>query len=175
MYNPYKVGYFLRTETIIDVAHQLKAQGKKVVFTHGAFDLFHAGHSLFLEKSKEEGKVLIVGVDSNYNIKRYKNVLRPIIDQKQRVDIISRHNSVDFVFLIDEMVDIDPEHFTNFYTSLYKALEPTTVTLGKKSQANTELDNREKELTYAGTKFKKLDTEVTSTTKIITSILNIYK
>ena len=53
------MGYYLKQKTIVDVAHQLRILNKKVVFTHGTFDLFHAGHSYFLNQSKKEGDILI--------------------------------------------------------------------------------------------------------------------
>jgi D-beta-D-heptose 7-phosphate kinase/D-beta-D-heptose 1-phosphate adenosyltransferase len=73
------MGYLLNESTIITIAHQLRTQNKKVIFTHGTYDLFHAGHSYFLTKSKKLGDVLIVGIESDKRVEKFKGKGRPII------------------------------------------------------------------------------------------------
>ena len=46
---------------IISLCTELKARGKRVVFTNGCFDLLHAGHVKYLETAKSFGDVLIIG------------------------------------------------------------------------------------------------------------------
>ena len=67
----------------------LKKKGKRIVMTHGAFDLFHRGHLDLIQKSSLKANFLIVGVESDENISNYKNILRPIIDEDSRVEIIN--------------------------------------------------------------------------------------
>ena len=55
---------------------------KKIVYVDGVFDLFHQGHLNFLEKSKEYGDILIVGVVTDNDVKSYKR--EPIIDFSSR-------------------------------------------------------------------------------------------
>ena len=165
-----QMGYTIRIENAIAIAHDLKKQGKNIVFTHGAFDLFHAGHSLFLNKSKKEGDVLIVGVDADKNIKQYKSLLRPVISENHRLEVITNHLATDSAFLINEAKSVN----TSFYIELYKALEPSIITLGKKSHAHKNFEAREKATKELGAEIKEVDAEVTSTTKIISSIVNIY-
>lgn len=165
------MGYLINIDTAIKVSQDLKKQGKNIVFTHGAFDLFHAGHSLFLNKSKKEGDILIVGIDPDKNIKKYKSRLRPIINEKHRVEIVANHMATDFTFLIDEVDNIN----SHFYIEFYKAIKPSVITLGQKSFANVDLSEREKEVGKFNAEIRKLDAEVTSTTKIISSIVNSYK
>ena len=62
------MGCFLSLDTIEDVSNQLRLNDKSVVFTHGAFDLFHIGHAEFLKRSKKLGDYLIVGVDCDERI-----------------------------------------------------------------------------------------------------------
>lgn len=81
---------------------RLKGQGKKIVFTNGCFDLLHYGHVKYLEDTKKEGDVLIVGINSDSSIKRIKGNKRPIINQHDRLRIIAGLASVDYVVMFNE-------------------------------------------------------------------------
>jgi len=75
---------------------------KKVVFTNGCFDILHAGHITYLEKSKQLGEILIVAVNSNDSVKKLKGAKRPINDIKDRLTLIAALESVDYVVEFDE-------------------------------------------------------------------------
>jgi len=76
-----------------------RREGKKLVLLTGYFDLFHAGHALFLEKCKQNSnEVLVVGVNSNDLAKKVKGSDRPYMDVHDRIEIVRNHRSVDFVF-----------------------------------------------------------------------------
>ena len=89
-------------EEIKSIRSKLKADNKKVVFTNGCFDILHAGHIDYLNKAKELGDVLIVGLNSDNSVKRIKGDKRPIINQEERVKIISNLKPVDYVVFFDE-------------------------------------------------------------------------
>lgn len=76
---------------------QLQAQGKRVVFTNGCFDLLHAGHIKFLEEARRLGHVLVVAVDSDASVRQVKGEGRPIIGQDQRLRILAALAAVDYV------------------------------------------------------------------------------
>lgn len=82
-------------------AHQVL--GHKVVCTIGSWDMLHIGHVRYLNKAKERGDILIVGVDTDKAIKLYKNPLRPIIPQDERMEMLSYQNPVDYITLIDDV------------------------------------------------------------------------
>ncbi|MBE0570023.1 MAG: D-glycero-beta-D-manno-heptose 1-phosphate adenylyltransferase [Ignavibacteriaceae bacterium] len=84
------------------VRSKLKAEGKKVVFTNGVFDLIHAGHVDYLSKAKKLGDVLVVGLNSDDSVKRIKGYKRPILKQEERAFILSNLKPVDYVVLFDE-------------------------------------------------------------------------
>ncbi len=76
---------------------------KKVVFTNGVFDLLHLGHVDYLAKAKDNGDILIVGVNSDISAARLgKGSNRPITDEKSRSTIIAALQFVDAVILFDE-------------------------------------------------------------------------
>lgn len=81
---------------------KLKADGKKVVFTNGVFDLIHAGHVDYLSKSKKLGDVLIVGLNSDESVRRIKGDKRPILMQEERAFILSNLKPVDYVVFFEE-------------------------------------------------------------------------
>ncbi len=101
------------------LAH-LKAQGKKIVFTNGCFDLLHVGHIKFLENSRRLGDVLVVALDADASVSRVKGEGRPVIGQEQRLHMLAALASVDYVTLFDS--EALPEILT--------ALQPDVLTKG---------------------------------------------
>jgi len=89
-------------EELQALSKKLKSQGNKVGFTSGAFDLFHAGHADYLEKAKALCDVLIVGVNTDASVKKYKGPDRPINSEKHRIQVVAALESVDYVFLFSE-------------------------------------------------------------------------
>lgn len=87
---------------LIVLSEQLKAKDKKVVFTAGSWDLIHAGQCRYLEKAKELGDILVVGVSSNSAISRVKGPNKPILDEKIRAEMLTHLRCVDFVTILPE-------------------------------------------------------------------------
>lgn len=87
---------------LIDLHDKLKEKDKKIVFTAGSWDLIHAGQCRYLEKAKERGDVLVVGVSSNSAISRVKGPNKPILDEKIRAEMLTFLRCVDFVTVLPE-------------------------------------------------------------------------
>jgi D-beta-D-heptose 7-phosphate kinase/D-beta-D-heptose 1-phosphate adenosyltransferase len=87
---------------LLDLHDQLKAKGKKVVFTAGSWDLIHAGQCRYLEKASQYGDILVVGVSSNSAISRVKGPNKPILDEKIRAEMLTFLRCVDFVTVLPE-------------------------------------------------------------------------
>lgn len=87
---------------LMQLHEQLKEKGKKIVFTAGSWDLIHAGQCRYLEKAKEHGDILVVGVSSNDAIKKVKGPNKPILDEKIRAEMLTYLRSVDFVTVLPE-------------------------------------------------------------------------
>ena len=92
-----------KREEIEKISEELKKEGKLIVTVNGCFDLFHAGHLDLLEESSKVGDILIVGINSDNSIKKYKGWKRPIIPEQQRAEIISGIGFVDYVTIFDEI------------------------------------------------------------------------
>lgn len=84
------------------ICETLRQKGKIVGFTSGTFDFLHAGHVDYLEKAKALCDILIVGVNSNDSVQKYKGPGRPIVDAGHRLNVIAALESVDYVFLFNE-------------------------------------------------------------------------
>jgi D-beta-D-heptose 7-phosphate kinase/D-beta-D-heptose 1-phosphate adenosyltransferase len=76
-----------------------KELGLKVVLTSGSWDLFHVGHAEYLERAKELGDLLIVGVDSDEKVRSRKGPHRPVVPEGERVNILCHLRHVDIVTL----------------------------------------------------------------------------
>jgi D-beta-D-heptose 7-phosphate kinase/D-beta-D-heptose 1-phosphate adenosyltransferase len=80
----------------------LKAQGKRIVFTNGCFDLLHPGHMRYLYAAREMGDFLVVAVNTDRSVKAIKGAQRPIQSQDERAELIAALSFVDAVVLFDE-------------------------------------------------------------------------
>jgi len=89
-------------EEIEKISRQLRSQGKIIVVTNGCFDLLHAGHINSFEKAKELGDVLIILLNSDQSVKRFKGEKRPIVPQNQRAKVLAAIENVDYVIIFDE-------------------------------------------------------------------------
>ena len=89
-------------DEIIILSKQLKAKGKKIVFTNGCFDLLHIGHIKYLEIAKSFGDILILGLNSDRSVKAIKGANRPINKQMDRACILAALEAVDYVVIFDE-------------------------------------------------------------------------
>ncbi len=93
---------YLSKEEMLDIRKELKKENKKVVFTNGCFDILHAGHVDYLNKAKEMGDILILGLNSDSSIKRIKGEKRPIVNEEERAFLLSNLKAVDYVVLFNE-------------------------------------------------------------------------
>ncbi|MCM2325655.1 MAG: adenylyltransferase/cytidyltransferase family protein [Candidatus Woesearchaeota archaeon] len=89
-------------EELKDIIAKLRKEGKKIATTNGAFDILHIGHLKSLEFAKRYGDTLIVGINSDESIKRYKSKDRPIISQDDRARLVDALSLVDYVTIFDE-------------------------------------------------------------------------
>jgi len=84
---------------LIEKSKQWKAEGWKIVFANGVFDILHVGHVRYLAAAKREGDILIVGINDDNAVRALKGAPRPIFSEKERMCIIAALGCVDYVFL----------------------------------------------------------------------------
>lgn len=80
----------------------LRAQGKKIVFTNGCFDLLHVGHVRYLQEARKLGDVLVIGVNSDASVQRLKGPTRPVQGEADRAEILAALGAVDFTVIFSE-------------------------------------------------------------------------
>src|SRR5205823_6220864 len=77
-------------------------KGKKVVLANGCFDILHVGHLRYLEGARALGDTLVVAINSDRSVAAIKEPGRPILNEDERVALISALSCVDHVVLFDE-------------------------------------------------------------------------
>ncbi len=149
---------------LLKVRIRLREENKKIVFTNGCFDIMHAGHVDYLSKAKAMGDILIVAVNSDESVKRIKGENRPIINESERVFVLSKLKPVDIVTIFNE--DTPAE--------IINDLIPDILVKG----ADWDIKNiiGKDIVEKNGGSVKNIEFEINqSTTKIINRIFEIYK
>ncbi len=94
-------------DELIPLRKRLKENGKKIVFSNGYYDPLHIGHIRQFREAKKLGDVLIVGVNSNRSVRANKGENRPYMDEKERAEILSSLDFVDYIIIFDELTPIN--------------------------------------------------------------------
>jgi rfaE bifunctional protein nucleotidyltransferase chain/domain len=101
------------------ICAKLRAEGKRIVFTNGCFDILHRGHVRYLEQAKKMGDVLVVGLNSDSSVSGIKPG-RPINSQRDRAAVLAALCSVDYIAVFDEKTPY----------ALIKSLRPDVLVKG---------------------------------------------
>lgn len=80
----------------------LRADGKRIVFTNGVFDILHAGHVAYLEQARALGDVLVLGLNADESVRRLKGPERPVNSELDRATVIAGLRSVDHVVIFGD-------------------------------------------------------------------------
>jgi len=81
---------------------RLVADGKKLVFTNGCFDILHRGHVTYLTYARNQGDALVVGLNTDASVKENKGDDRPINDEEDRAFVLGSLRAVDYVVLFGD-------------------------------------------------------------------------
>jgi len=85
------------------LGQRLRAEGKRVVFANGCFDLLHVGHVRYLQGAKQQGDVLVVGLNSDRSVRELKGEGRPLLPAEARAELVAALECVDYVVIFDEL------------------------------------------------------------------------
>jgi D-beta-D-heptose 7-phosphate kinase/D-beta-D-heptose 1-phosphate adenosyltransferase len=80
----------------------LRAEGRRLVFTNGCFDILHVGHVRYLEAARGLGDALLVAVNSDRSVRALKGRGRPLVAEAERAEMLAALAAVDFVTVFDE-------------------------------------------------------------------------
>jgi rfaE bifunctional protein nucleotidyltransferase chain/domain len=92
----------LTPDQALDLRRRWKSEGLCVVMTNGTFDLLHAGHTGYLEWTRQQGDRLIIGLNTDASIQRIKGDKRPLVAQPHRAALLAALECVDAVVFFDE-------------------------------------------------------------------------
>ena len=135
-------------------------KGKKVVLANGCFDILHVGHLRYLEDARRLGDTLVVAINSDKSMRLIKDPGRPILNENERVSLVSALRPVDHVVLFDE-----PD-----VSSVLDVLRPAIHAKGTDYTEQT-VPERDKVIAYGGEVRIAGDSKDHSTRDIIERIL----
>ncbi|MEO6966825.1 MAG: adenylyltransferase/cytidyltransferase family protein [Acidobacteriaceae bacterium] len=81
---------------------KLVAQGKKLVFTNGCFDILHRGHVTYMTFARNQGDALVVGMNTDASVRANKGPDRPINSEQDRAFVLGSLRAVDYVVLFGD-------------------------------------------------------------------------
>jgi rfaE bifunctional protein nucleotidyltransferase chain/domain len=82
---------------------EMGAQGKRLVFTNGCFDLLHVGHVRYLQAARELGDALAVALNGDASVRALKGDSRPINPEQDRAEVLAALECVDFVTIFPDV------------------------------------------------------------------------
>jgi D-glycero-beta-D-manno-heptose 1-phosphate adenylyltransferase len=116
-----------------DAAAWRDRQAGPVAFTNGVFDLLHAGHIDVLTGARNEGHVLIVGLNSDASVRRLKGPARPVRSEAERAYVVAALECVDAVVVFGQDTPLE----------LVKRLRPNVIVKGGDYSPDTIVGARE--------------------------------
>lgn len=150
----------LTRQKAVELAEEFRVQGKKVVFTNGCFDILHVGHVHYLERSRQKGDALIVGINTDASVTRVKGPGRPIQNEVDRAQLVAAQACVDAVVLFDDKTPVE----------LIKAVRPDVLTKGSDYQHKQQVVGWELVEAYGGQIELIKGVEGRSTTKVLEKV-----
>lgn len=109
-----------RLDGLRQVVEDRRRIGQQIVFTNGCFDILHAGHVDYLQKARQQGDFLVLGLNDDQSIRSIKGPERPVNDESQRARVLAALGCVDAVVLFGEDTPLD----------LITALQPDVLVKG---------------------------------------------
>jgi D-beta-D-heptose 7-phosphate kinase/D-beta-D-heptose 1-phosphate adenosyltransferase len=94
-------------EELVQRVELWKANGERVVFTNGCFDLLHIGHITLLEQARSFGDRLIVAINSDASVSCLKGAGRPIVGEGERARVLAALAAVDAVVIFGEPTPLE--------------------------------------------------------------------
>lgn len=79
-----------------------RRRGGRVVFANGCFDVLHVGHIRYLEAARALGDLLVVGINSDEQVRRLKGEGRPFVSERERAEVVAGLRAVDLVTIFTE-------------------------------------------------------------------------
>lgn len=145
------------------ICKQIHSENKSIVLVGGCFDIFHYGHFAFLKAASRKGDHLMILLESDLAVKKYKGSHRPITSQTERAEILSEFPFVGSVILLESLLsDAD-------YTHLVHTIMPATIAL---TTGDPQLANKTRQAAKVNGKVVVIDHVKTASTTEILKLLS---
>ena len=92
----------LSWETLPEWRQKVRVNGQRLVVTNGCFDILHLGHVTYLENAREQGDVLLVGINSDASVQELKGKGRPVNSETDRAAIVAALECVNAVCIFQD-------------------------------------------------------------------------
>jgi D-beta-D-heptose 7-phosphate kinase/D-beta-D-heptose 1-phosphate adenosyltransferase len=89
-------------EELLPELQRHRAAGRRVVFTNGCFDIIHLGHVKYFQFARDQGDLLVVGVNTDASIQRLKGPKRPVVAEDDRIGVLEELESIDYLVRFDD-------------------------------------------------------------------------
>lgn len=152
----------LPLKKLLAVLASERKRGKKIALANGIFDILHVGHVRYLQGARKKGDILVVGLNSDRSARRNKSRGRPLMNEKERAQIISSLSCVDYVTIFNE----------DKATHLILAIKPHFHCKGT-DYTERNVPEREAVVSYGGQVCITGDPKGHSTSEIISKILKL--
>ena len=114
------VSKIISEENLLPLLNNLRSKNTKIVFTNGVFDIIHRGHISYLQKARQLGDILMLGLNTDASVKRIKGEGRPINHEDDRAFVLSAFEFVDYIIMFSEDTP----------TNLIKTIHPDVLVKG---------------------------------------------
>jgi D-beta-D-heptose 7-phosphate kinase/D-beta-D-heptose 1-phosphate adenosyltransferase len=94
---------FVSVSDVPALCADLRARGRRVVFTNGCFDILHVGHARYLQAARALGDILLVAINSDRSVRELKGASRPIMSETERAELLAALACVDYVTIFDDL------------------------------------------------------------------------
>lgn len=149
--------------TLKDKLDELRAQGKKIAFTNGCFDILHVGHVRYLREAKKTADILVLALNSDSSVRAIKGEKRPVVGELERAEIIAALEFIDFVTIFPEPTPLE----------LINLLKPDVLIKGG-DWPEEKVVGREEIRTWGGRIAIIPEIKGKSTTNIVEKIKSLY-
>jgi rfaE bifunctional protein nucleotidyltransferase chain/domain len=96
-------GKIVSMDELREERKRLRAEGRRLVFTNGCFDILHVGHIRYLQGARALGDRLLVAINSDRSVRELKGAGRPIMSEGERAEMLAALAAVDYVTIFDDL------------------------------------------------------------------------
>jgi len=153
----------LKKDVLRKKLEELRKKGKKIAFTNGCFDILHVGHVRYLREARKTADALVLALNSDSSVRSIKGEKRPLINEKERAEILAALEFVDFVTIFKELTPL----------KLIKYLKPDILIKGG-DWPEEKVVGREEVKKWGGRVEIIAEVKGKSTTNIVEKIKHIY-